>query len=333
MKTIGLEVGNYCVACHAACRYCLLASARRATGVDDQRARAFALRIHREIREQFPGMGFDYYIGYCMDMPDLPGYVRFSREHGYPAGRFLQMNGCAFRNAEEWDRRMRGIREAGAEMIDLTFFGTREYHDRFAGYPGDHDHLKVMLGAALRAGLQVNISVPLIRENLAQADALYDDLSAHQPTGIMFFLPHSKGRGRTIADQRITKAEFDALSPAVREHFQKTPVRPEAEWVRAGQFEDYQARRLMLILNEEEMPGLEQMSAGEIIRFLENMDDEYLAAMPRAAELARIYGDPDGNRMYRLRDLQLEWEQRYIRDTGNRIRDMHDETHHFCVHQ
>ena len=70
----------------------------------------------------------------------------------------------------------------------------------------------------------------------------------------------------------------------------------------------------------------------ETLAELEAMDDRYLQEMPPVQELARMYGDPQNQQLFRIRDLALIWQQRHIAETGNRIYDMHDETHSFSVH-
>ena len=127
MKTTSFSIANYCVPCHAHCRYCLLASCGKATGVDYKAGETFAAGVIRDMKEARPDLPCSYYIGYCMDAPDLPEYLRFSREHQAPAAKFLQMNGFAFRKDQELEALMRSIRDAGVEMIDLTFYGTEEY--------------------------------------------------------------------------------------------------------------------------------------------------------------------------------------------------------------
>ena len=77
----------------------------------------------------------------CMDTPDLPGYIQFCREHHSPGAGFLQMNGFAFREEKELQELMLRIRKNGVELIDLTFYGNEEYHDRFAGRNGDYGFL------------------------------------------------------------------------------------------------------------------------------------------------------------------------------------------------
>ena len=77
METASLLIANYCVPCHSFCRYCLLASCGKATGVDYKAGEALGGRIIREMKDARPDLHCSYYIGYCMDTPDLPEFLRF----------------------------------------------------------------------------------------------------------------------------------------------------------------------------------------------------------------------------------------------------------------
>lgn len=332
MKTVSFGIANYCVPCHAHCRYCLLASGGRATGAAYGEGEAFAHRVLSELSDRIPAVSGYYYIGYCMDTPELFEYIRFSKEHRSPGAKFLQMNGFAFRNESELSALMNGIRENGVELIDLTFYGTEAYHDRFAGRKGDFAYLLNMLAAARQAGLPVNISIPLLSDNLDQMTELRRILSAAHADRFITFLPHSKGRGGSIRDLRITREQFESLPEEIRNSFQKTKHLTEAEWLASGEIKDPERRDLILVLTPENLPHFREMPAAAILKELEAMDDRYLREMPSAKELAERFGDPKNRQMYRLRDLLLEWQQRYLSETGNTLYDMHDETHHFSVH-
>ena len=334
MQTISVSIANYCVPCECRCRYCLLASCGKTTGVDQQEAMEFADRVFGEIREARPEIANgSYYVGYSMDMPDLAGYIRYGRERNYPCGKFLQMNGFAFRTDKELDKLLSTIRDEHIELIDLTFYGTEEYHDRFAGRKGDFTFDLRMLAAANRAGVPVTISVPLMKENLSQLTELLHTLQQYETRRIRFFPPHSKGRGRSILDQRITKPEFDNLPEEIRGRFILTKHMTEAEWLASGAMTEPEKRSLTLVLTPENFDRLQAMSGVEILAALEGLDDRYREQMPSVQELAKRYGNPEGQELYRIRDLALKWEQQYIADTGNTIWDMHDETHHFAVHE
>ena len=332
METVSFGIANYCSPCHAHCRYCLLSSCGKAAGVSGAEGMLFADRVLKELPEARPGVSGFYYIGYCMDIPDLPGYIRFSREHRSPGARFLQMNGFSFREDGELKSLMEQIRRSGVELIDLTFFGTEAYHDRFAGRKGDFSYLVRMLRAADCADLPVNISIPLIRENLDQMAALREQLSGFGARKFSYFLPHSKGRGRQIQDQRITRPEFESLPENIRASFVKVKHLTEAEWLASDELEEPGKRNLTLVLTPDNIARLKRMGAEEILDALESMDNRYLAQIPAPRDLAARYGDTGNRQLFRLRDLYLKWQQQYIAETGNAIFDMHDETHHFSVH-
>ena len=332
MKTVSFGIANYCVSCRAHCRYCLLSSCGRAEGVSYSDGIVFARRMLDELSEKKPELSSSYYIGYCMDTPELFAYIDFCREYHSPGARFLQMNGFAFRDAKKLQALMNGIRDSGVQLIDLTFYGTEDYHDRFAGRTGDFRFLLQMLAAANQAGLPVNISVPLIRENLDQMAELRCFLSFSRVEKYAYFLPHSKGRGKLLQDQRITKQEFDLLPEEIKRSFQTVRHMTEAEWLSSCDFAEPEKRNLTLVLTLDNLPRFNSMSAEEILMELEALDDRFLAQMPSARELAARYGNPQNQQLFRFRDLLLKWQQEYIAETGNRIFDMHDETHHFSVH-
>ena len=332
MRTVSFNIANYCVPCHAHCRYCLLSSCGQVSGVDYRRGEALAHRVLTELAEKRPDISGSFYIGYCMDTVDLRDYIRFSGEHWSPGASFLQMNGFGFREATELLSMMQRIREEGVRLIDLTFYGTEEYHDCFAGRKGDFRFVLQMVSAAIQSDLPVNISIPLLRSNLDQMDDLRSILSGFPVARYSYFLPHSKGRGKTLQDQRITRQEFEKLPGEIREAFWKIPHQTEAEWIAAGKWEKLEKRNLTLVLTEDNIQTLESMKAADIISQLETMDDRYLSQLPTIPELAEKYGDPDNDQLFRYRDLLLKWQQQFIADAGNTIYDMHDETHHFSVH-
>lgn len=332
MKTVSIDVCNLCVPCRCFCRHCLLSSRGKASGVSYERGKRFAARMHEEMKTAFPDLPFYYYIGYCMDTPELFDYIRFCKERGYPSGAMLQMNGLRLRNREDTRSLLSSVHEAGVEMIDLTFYGSREYHDAFAGRVGDYDFLLLLAEEACRLGLAVRLDMPLLRSNLSMTSRVLYAWSRCQTENLYFFLPHSKGRGALMADQRITQKEFDGLSDEVKRHFSKTEHRTEKEWLRLGQFPAMEKRVLTLCLNPEEMDRFERMSAADMVSFLEDMDDQYQAKMPPLAELAARYGDPNNEQLFRLRDLALLWSQKFIREQKEPIWDMHDERHHFSVY-
>ncbi|MBE5786520.1 MAG: hypothetical protein E7324_03170 [Clostridiales bacterium] len=332
METKSLMLANYCVPCHAHCRYCLLCSTGKGTGADYARGKELALDFHRQIRQERPELSFGYYIGYCMDTPLLMDYIGFCRQIGSPSAAFLQFNGFRFRPWKELLVLMENIRDAGIEMIDVTLYGREGDHDAFAGRKGDFAWLCTVVCAANHAGIRVHISFPITRENMGDAGRMIAEFKGLASGGFGIFLPHSKGRGKSISHQRITRRDYDALNKEVKACFGKVALKTEKEWLAEGNFPSPDRRTLTWVLRPENADDLEQMGAEGAIRMLEEMDDAANAQMPAPEELAERYGERDNEQLFRFRDLLLLWKQKHIARMQGGIRDMNDETNHFSSH-
>ena len=295
-----------------------------------ERGKRFAERLYKEAECLQPELRVYYYIGYCMDDENLFDYIRFSQKHNAPSARFLQLNGLRLRSERETEKLIAQIGKVGIETIDLTFYGTKDYHDRFAGRNGDFDFLTCILHSAVACGLNIHASCPLHKENLDQAEDLLEMLTGYCNGDISFFLPHGKGRGYALDSLRLTLEDMDLLGESVRCHLGRCQT--EKEWIAGFCGNEPQSRVLTLVLRPDNIDLLEQMSLAEIIKYLESLDDQYYAAIPSTVELMELYGNKDGTRLYRrFRDLHLEWQRKFLSESGRRIWDMNDETHHFSV--
>lgn len=330
MKTVSLGIENLCVPCHSHCRYCLLSSCGSISGVDYERGKQFAARLFQEAREKRTDLHVFHYIGYCMDCEYLKDYIEFSQKIDSPASDFLQMNGLKLRNEAETEQLVLELTAAGIKLIDLTFYGLKNYHDQFAGRNGDFDYLVRTLRSAERNGLNTQISVPVTKENLQQIDELLNELEKTCSGKIVLFLPHSKGRGSNLSHLRLEAQDLALLSEKAAAKLSN--CRSEGEWLAERNFEMPTRRTLTLALTPEQLAWLETMKLEEILDYLEELDDQYYRSIPSVEELADRYGNPSGTRLYRrFRDLHLEWQQKYISEHGFELWDMNDETHHFSV--
>lgn len=330
METVSVSIANLCVPCRCGCRHCLLDACHRSAGVEYARGQAFARGFYRWMKRERPEMGGLYYVGYCNDFPQLRDHVDFVRSI-MPSYNFLQFNGMALRPEEKLRMILEDVKNSGIRLIDLTFYGTEAYHDRFAGRTGDFRYLLTILKTANEVGPGVVISAALTMENRDQMAALFEILSHYDYQQSSVFLSHAKGRGEALSDLRLTKAAFDDLPEIVRQNFIRIPHRTEGEWLQMGVFPQAQRRALTLTLTPKNMDRLEQMEPDAIIRELEDMDDAYYAAIPSMEELARQYGRPDNQQLFRLRDLYLQWQKRYLKDHPISVPDMNDERHSFST--
>lgn len=328
MKTVSFSIENLCVPCGCRCRHCLLGYDGNTIGAGYEQGKNLARRIAAE-----SPIEFTYYIGFCMDTPMLFDYIAFCREIGSPGGRFLQMNGFRERSYSEIEGLMEQIKSSGVELIDLTFYGLSDYHDAFAGRQGDFRFLTQMLTAANKAQLPVNISVPITEDNAGQIERLFDFISAYKTDGLSLFLPHSKGRGWFMESKRLKKSTLEQLPPSVQAHMPKVKTQSEAQWLSKNEFPEPDKRYLTLALSSDNFERYSGMSAEKIIGELEMLDDTFYAAVPPVAELAKLYGNPAGDRLFRYRDLVLLWIKRYVHESGLRLHDMTNERGNFSIRQ
>lgn len=331
METVTVNIENLCVPCYCACRHCLLSSKHYATGIDYSRGEKLAKRFYDWLKIHRPEISGMYYIGYCMDTPELTRWIRFNK-HYNPWFNFLQFNGLNYRTSTDLTKLLRDVMGAGIEMIDLTFFGLASYHDRFAGRKGDFQWLLQILDAASAEGLAINGSICLTKENIDQIPELIQLLRVSGLKKYILFLPHSKGRGKHLKHLRLTAEELNALPEDILLHFMKTPHLTQEQWLSKDSLPLLEKRNLTLSLTPDNIEMLEGMTPEEMLEYIERKDDLYYHATPTAEELAQMYGDPSSHQLYRYRDLLLQWQQEYWQAHILTIDDMNDERYDFSIH-
>lgn len=325
MDTVSVNVMNLCVPCENRCRYCLLSYDGRTTGVDFERGKVYAERFYKWIRENRPELSFLFGFGYSMEHPDLINAIRFCQSIGSASGEFLQFDGMKFRTDTELTALLSELKSNGIKLIDLTFYGTEVYHDRFAARTGDFQLMMNTLRIANQVGLDVTVSIPLSQENASQIDALLNRLEEFQTVRISCFVPHSEGRGSLLDKVRFTLEDYGQLSDRAKGYFNRDRFRPEKEWVRSASLPQATKRVLTVTLTPENIDFFEQLDFQDAIAYLEALDDAYYQTVPSFEALLETYGNPHGTRMYSARDLYMHYQKRYLADHTIVIHDINDE--------
>lgn len=324
MRTVSINVMNLCVPCENRCRYCLLSYDGKMIGVDFKRSEAYAKRFYEWLKVNRPDLSFLFGFGYSMEHPDLLGAIDFCQSIGSATGEFLQFDGMKFRTNVELERLLLQLKHHGIKLIDLTFYGTESYHDRFAARTGDYQLMMRTLAIANQIDLDVTVSIPITHENAGQMDDLIAQLNQYRTQRIACFIPHGEGRGRLLGPVRFSVEDYEKLSEDVRSHINWNRFKTESEWLRCG-FPTTEKRVLTVTLRPENVEFFESLSFAETISYLEKLDDAYYAAIPTVEELAKLYGNLNGDRYYSARDLYLSYQRRYIADHSMEIYDINDE--------
>ncbi len=325
MKTTSIGVQNLCVPCHNRCRYCLLSWDGKLPGVDYDRSAAYARRFHEWLRENRSDLSFQFYFGYSMEHPRLLEAIDFMQSLGSAGGRFLQLDGLAFRDEAQTAAFLGGLRAHGIQDINLTIYGTREYHDRFAGRRGDYDYLLTILRTASDIGLSASVGIPVTRENASQLPELIALLEQNRLSSLRCFIPHAEGRGASLDPVRLRGSDFDALLPAIQSRFNRKVFKTEAEWLSSDPLPIPEKRALTISLTPENVDFFQVLPFDETIAYLEKLDDDYYSVLPSIPELMERYGAPAGDGLYSFRDLCLHYQRRYVAEHGLRLYDVTDE--------
>lgn len=325
MKTSSIVLQTLSVPCACRCRYCLLSWDGRTVGCDFEKSRAYAAKFHEWIQIERPSLRFHFSFGYSMDHPELLRAVDFMNSIGSVSGRFLQMNGFAFRSDEDSKRLMRSLRSHGVESVNFTFYGLSAEHDRFAGRKGDFPHLLNLASAAIEAGLSVSAGIPVTQENCGQTDELLSVLKSRGVSELRLFVPHEEGRGALLSGVRLTAADYERLSPEAKARFNRSIYRTEAEWLSETELKEDTERMLLISLTPENISRFEEMGFEAVIRYVEELDEAYYRAVPDFRSLLTMYADVSGTRLYGKRDLFQHYLKRFLADYRIEIYDVTDE--------
>lgn len=325
MKTASIGVQNLCVPCENRCRYCLLSYDGKLRGIDYDRSERYAKRFYEWLKENRPELSFQFYFGYSMEHPCLLDAIDFMRSIGSPGGEFLQFDGMKFRTGAEIDALLTDVARHGIRLIDLTFYGDREYHDRFAARNGDFDYMMEIIDRASRAGLDAQVSLPLTQENASQADGLVAMFERLPLKNIACFVPHAEGRGKTLDKVRLTLPDYERLGDAVKARFNRKRFLSEGEWIVQNVLPRYESRHLAVSLTPDNIDAFESQPFEETIAFVESLDNDYHAALPDLDGLISLYGDAHSDALYNPRDLIQHYQRRHILENNLKLYDVHDE--------
>lgn len=323
MKTTSINILNLCVRCYNHCRYCLLSWDGKCLGVEYERSVVYARKFYDWLKMTHKEINFTYYFGYSMDHPDLSNAVRFMQETNSPGGEFLQFNGMQMRTKEELDALFTNIVELGISMIDFTFYGAKEYHDQFAGRKGDFELMMDSMEIALEKGLNVEVGIPITKENLSQMDPLLSRLPQDR-IKIFIFTPHSGGRGINLLDAKITVDDYENLSSNAKRHFNRSRNQTPAEWLH-DRNPISENRVLTLSLLPSNIDFLEHQPFEDTLKDLEKQDEDYHDKIPNFTILLERYATPEDKHLYSKKDLYLLYRKRYIEDMHINVLDVTDE--------
>lgn len=325
MKTTSVLIHSLCVPCGNYCRYCLLSWNGKVEGADWDRSVDLAERFLNELREQQPEIKGGFSFGYSMEHPNLKGAVRTLRRLGGPTADFLQCDGMKMRNDTECIELMEMLHDEGIKQLNFSLYGLSDYHDRFAGRKGDFELNLRMMQAAKASQLPFTTGIPLTAENVHEVDDLVRILQDHGSEKVFLTIPHEEGRGKLLRDVRLGTEGFLELSEETQKLLNRRLYRAEREWLRDSEPIHDTHRMVLIALRADNIDAYESRDVMSIIREIEELDENYYASFPGFQELAKLYGDPNSEKLFRIRDLYYHYRALYAQDHDIQVYDVTDE--------
>ena len=324
MKTKGISLQTLCAPCNCHCRYCLLSWEKNPVGLPYEESEEFAQSFYAWIKTNRPELEFNFSYGYSMDMPQMFRAIDFMNSIGSIGGKLMQFDGMRFREENEIISLMHKLCEHGIEHLNFTFYGTRDYHNKFCGRSGDYEYMLLLIEATQKEGIEVSCGIPATHENASQIDQLSECLRECGVTQQRLFVPHEEGRGATLANIRLS-AEDLALLPSTKKLLNTNVFKTEAEWCTSESYKQEENRLLIISLTPENIKEYREMGFEALIAHVEKLDDAFYNSTPSFMELAEKYGNPSSTLLYSQRDMYNHFQRLYIKDHGLDIYDVTDE--------
>ena len=323
MKTVSLNIFNSCVPCHNYCRYCLLSWDNTCLGIEYERSMEYARNFYNWLKMKRKDMNFMYYFGYSMEHPDLLNAIKFMQDTNSPGGEFLQLDGLKMRSIEELRELFCQLKEAGIKMVNFTFYGTKDFHDKFAGRKADYELMMNSLNIALEYGIEVEVGIPILKDNMLLIDNLISELPTDR-IKLHVFIPHSGGRGKYLQNSKITVEDYEELSDNTKKYLNRNLFCTPNEWLNHD-ISKHNNRILTLSLLPTNIDHFENQSFEETINELEKMDEDYYSVIPDFRSLLEMYANGTDTCLYSKKDLYMLYRKRYIEENQISIIDMTDE--------
>lgn len=320
VKDAGVMVEWFGLSCHSLCNHYLLGGEQRRGAVEFERAMALSGRFVKWREEKgLAGFTVDIITGYTNRLPEFVETLEFNRKHGSTEGLFFP-NGMKMMTEGKIREMLSGLRSVQVKGLWLTFYGSREHHDRFVSRQGDFDQLMLIARLAGEYGIERWEGVPLLKGVIGGLPDLVDSLDTlPQPAGRFVYLLDYRGFSKRLEAQRPTVDDLERIPERLHQYLRNQRAKPhktEAEWVEriaAGNYARKTERYYVLPVWEENAGWLESSDCDAILSDIREQDDRTYQAIPSLPTLAELYGKKKGRKLYWGRDLEWKWIDQHLK--------------------
>jgi MoaA/NifB/PqqE/SkfB family radical SAM enzyme len=283
-----------------------------------------------EAQERFVDIYYDLF-----DHPDPAGLARLLHRKGlYAMWDSIATNGRGIARNPMHRALLKEMKGMGSVGLQLTFHGNEQTHDLFVHRRGAFLDLIAAAKAGEEAGLLLCFPYFLTKRNVEEWAALFDRLKAEglltrTEHALVVGLPGTGGRAKALEAERVETADLLKLPASVQE---RVPHRPESEWYREALEGDHKhfvsdragaisltvqgdgqvllgyptacdpTCRLGVLGNDslEDIIGRYRQAGSSDLNTSILKEFRAQGSSPSLVELARTWGNPAGQKLYRV---------------------------------
>ncbi|ADK15809.1 hypothetical protein [Clostridium ljungdahlii] len=306
-------INGYMADCHCKCSHCLLCSGdNKISKIDFEHLKKLALKF-KGIDEKY-GFQPQLCVYNCAEYGNLSEQIKVNQQLSDPYAGFVNLNGTKMREGIELEEWVENLKNIGVTKVNFSWFGDREFHDRFVHRKGYFDYLFALSEAVSRNNIPKDDSVFLLRSNVEQMDVLTEKLKAVGSEPYYRLLDY-RGNAKKIMDEFIRERDLLKLPGYIKESNSLNRFKPEYLWIKMieNKMNPHLSKRgLFLVATPQNIETYMDISAEAIIDMFHDLDNRLQSSIPSIEFLAKEYGDAKSDILFDYKSVIWKWTDMYF---------------------
>lgn len=318
LQDASLTINGYIAPCHCKCSHCLLCSGDNKIGkINFEDLKRLALKF-RGFKKKY-GISPQLGVYNCSEYEKLSEEIEVNKQLSNPYAGFENLNGTKIRKGIELDRWVQHLKDIGITKVNFSWFGDRDFHDKFVHKDGYFDYLLSLSKVVSKANIPRDSSVFLLRSNIEQMESLTEKLNA---IGIMpyYRLLDYRGNAKKIIDEFIRERDLQKLPEYIIKSKSLDRFKPEYKWIEIIKNKKnllLSKRGLFLVAAPENIDMYLSMSIEEIMNMFHDIDTRLQNSIPSIQFMAEEYGDVNSDILFDYRSLIWKWTDMHFESNPN----------------
>lgn len=245
----------------------------------------------------------------------LPKVMEWNRSLGWNDF-ILNLNGTRVRQGkilQQWVEWL--ITICAVTSVEISWFGTEEYMDRFVHRKGYYEYLMNLTHELNKYDVCVYHKIFVMDENRGMLNTLWERLVG---TGnICVSVVDYRGNGKNESKMKLTQPVLETMPDWVKQDwiFCSGRYKTEREWInQVKETHGFSKTGMTLIYVPTENSIYSDISMEHLNEFALKRMEEIEDFFPEDLKLAQMYGDCTGSTLWDYRSLLMRWQELFVMD-------------------